>query len=43
MKKFVAGLFLVAFSVAVVGCGEEAKPAKPTTPSAPTKPADAKK
>lgn len=42
MKKFVAGLFLVAFSVAVIGCGEETKPAKPA-PSAPTKPADAKK
>lgn len=36
MKKLVAGLFVAAFSLAVVGCGEETKKAAP----APTKAAE---
>jgi hypothetical protein len=32
MKKFAVSMFVAAFSLAIVGCGEEAKP-KTTTPA----------
>ncbi|MFM7539556.1 MAG: hypothetical protein ACKO9Z_07845 [Planctomycetota bacterium] len=37
MKKFVAGMFVVAFSLAIVGCGEEAKKAPAAKPAEPAK------
>jgi len=41
MKKLVAGLFVAAFSLAIVGCGEEAKKAPAPKAAEPAK--DAKK
>ena len=43
MKKIVAGLFVGAFSLAVVGCGEEPKKAAPAPAKAAEPAKDAKK